>query len=208
MKAVTKGVRVEADELCLIPKVPVHRVLNLVPDRSPEVVLEVVHDHDHGHDHDRVRIHVRVHIHVRIRVLVRIRGHSPDHNLDRYLVHDPDLVQVQNQGVRRGRKARRDQDPDQRRADRVRDQVLDLDLDRGRERVNHGQDRVVVQGKADRKQDQGQVLQLVQARDQGQDREVVHNQTDEVIVQVDRQGKLYENGLTQIVENIDDAHKF
>ncbi|OAD61163.1 RNA polymerase-associated protein CTR9 like protein [Eufriesea mexicana] len=65
--------------------------------------------------------------------------------------------------------------------------VLDLDLDQDHERVNRDQDRVVVQGKVDHNQDQGQVLQLVQAQDQGQDREVDRNQTDEVVVQVDRQ---------------------
>lgn len=142
-----KAVRVEVDELCLIPKVLVHHVLDLVPDQNPEVVLEVPHVHDRVHDHNL------------------------DLNLDLYLIHDLDRVQFQNQRVNRDREVHRDQDPVQRRVCHVRDRVLDQDQDQ--ERVNRDQDRVVDPEKVDHNQDQDQVLQLAQGQDQDQDHLVV-----------------------------------
>lgn len=162
-----KVVRVEVDELCLIPKVLVHHILDLVPDQNPEVVLEVPHVHDRVHDHNL------------------------DPNLDLYLIHDLDRVQFQNQRVNRDREVHQDQDPVQRRVCHVQDRVLDQD--QNQEKVNHDQDRVVDPEKVDHNQDQDQVLQLAQGQDQDhlvvpekqlrdldqdqdQDLEVVHNQ--------------------------------
>lgn len=159
VKAVTKDVDAEAGESCPIPTVLADRVPD--HDQSPEVVPEVVHDRDHVHNRDP--------------------------NPDLYRVRGLDLVQVQNQEVRRDRKAGRDQDQVRQRVDRVRGR--DLDQDRGQERVNRDQDRAVVQERAVRKLDQDRALQLVQDQDQGRlvvpekrrdrdqdrDREAAHN---------------------------------
>ena len=143
MRAVTKAVLAEAGESCLTRKVRVHHVLDLVPDQSPEVALEVLRD--------------------------RVHDRSLDLNLGPCLVHDPGLVQVRNRGVSRDRKARRDQDPAQQRAARVRGQ------DQAQERVNRDRDRAVARGKAeDHSQDQDLVLQ--QVHDQDQDPQLAHDQ--------------------------------
>lgn len=201
MRAVTKAVLAEAGESCLTRKVRVHHVLDLVPDQSPEVALEVLRD--------------------------RVHDHGLDLNLGPCLVRGPGLVQVQNRGASRDRKVRQDQDPAQQRAARVRGQDqaqerVDRDRDRAavRGKVDHSQDQgLVLQQVHDQDQDpqlahdqdphprlvhdqdphpqlvhdQDRVLQLVhgrnrdrlvvrekQFRDQGQDpdQEVVRNQRD------------------------------
>ncbi|KOX73587.1 RNA polymerase-associated protein CTR9 like protein, partial [Melipona quadrifasciata] len=146
VRAVTKAVLAEAGESCPTRTVRVHHILGLVPDQNPEVALEVLHN----------RVHDRVH------------DHSLDLNLGPCLVHDPGLIQVQNRGVSRDRKVRRDQDPAQQKAVRVRGR------DQAQERVNRDRDRAAARGKVDHSQDQDLVLQLV--HDQDQDPQLARDQ--------------------------------